>query len=260
MSPAGTARRIARAMLLRSAHDVTATLATRSALIVAPHPDDETLGCAARILAAKRAGAVVTVVVATDGSGSHEGVGADPAAIRELRRAELAEATRRLGLPASDVIELGHPDGELSDRIDRLSNDLAAVIRQRQPADVYVTCAAEWHPDHAAAAVAARRAVGSGPAPRLLEYPIWLWSDWPVSRRHRRDGMGQFAAILLRRAVEVVSISAADRTSKQDALGAYASQTGGGESAVAGGVALPSDVLDRALNGPELFFRVRPKR
>ncbi len=256
-------RGAARAALLRCAHDVTSTLAARSALVVAPHPDDETLGCAARMLAARRAGTAVTVVVATDGASSHKDVGADPTEIRDLRRAELANATSRLGLAAADVIQLDYPDGGLSSHIAELGDDLAEVIRQRQPADLYVTCAAESHPDHAAASAAARRAVASAsPAPRLLEYPIWLWSDWPVSRRHRSGGLRDLSAILLRRGVEVVSINDTDRARKRDALDAYASQLGGSSvgSSGAAAVALPAEVVDRALSGPELFFRVLPKR
>src|SRR3954469_18496422 len=40
-------RRIARAGLLTSARDETDAVAGRSALVLAPHPDDETLGCGA---------------------------------------------------------------------------------------------------------------------------------------------------------------------------------------------------------------------
>ena len=61
--------------LLRAARgapvvDVDA-LAAGGVLVLAPHPDDETLGCGAALAAAVTAGYAVRVVAATDGDGSH---------------------------------------------------------------------------------------------------------------------------------------------------------------------------------------------
>jgi len=49
------------------ARDDTATSAARSALVLAPHPDDETLGCGATILRKRAAGTPVHVLIVTDG-------------------------------------------------------------------------------------------------------------------------------------------------------------------------------------------------
>lgn len=46
---------------------------TRRLVIVAPHPDDETLGCGLLIAAAVRAGVRVAVIALTDGQASHPG-------------------------------------------------------------------------------------------------------------------------------------------------------------------------------------------
>jgi hypothetical protein len=43
----------------------------RSAVVFAPHPDDETLGCGGTIVRKIRAGARVRLVVMTDGGSSH---------------------------------------------------------------------------------------------------------------------------------------------------------------------------------------------
>ncbi|SOD70305.1 LmbE family N-acetylglucosaminyl deacetylase [Jatrophihabitans sp. GAS493] len=242
-------RAAVRDQLMKRAHDVTDG-SRRSVLVIAPHPDDETLGCGSLILRARRSGARVTLVVATDGAVSHETDDAISLAAR--RSAELAAAATLLGVPAADVIELRYPDGELSMHRNGFADELVKLIQQRRPDDVYTTCQADWHPDHRAAAIAARDAVARcDPAPRLLEYPIWLWTDWPVSRRYR-NGRGLLRALRILIGAEVEKVRIAElREQKRQALQAYASQLGDED-------ALPAEVIDRALTGPELFFRLPP--
>ena len=60
-------RRTVRSALRTVARDETSTTGTRSALVLAPHPDDETLGCGATILRKVAAGTPVHVLVVTDG-------------------------------------------------------------------------------------------------------------------------------------------------------------------------------------------------
>lgn len=92
-------------------------------LIVAPHPDDETLACSGAIQQALAAGAKVKVVWLTCGDGfewdeillSHRPL-PSPEGMLQLgaRRAEEARAaTRELGLSEADGVFLGYPDGSL---------------------------------------------------------------------------------------------------------------------------------------------------
>ena len=94
-------------------------------LIVAPHPDDETIGCAGVTLQALARGERVGIVVLTQGDG-HVGLTAvvaqKPAAhlgpddfIRAgvLRQGHTLRAAASLGVAAADVIFLGYPDGGL---------------------------------------------------------------------------------------------------------------------------------------------------
>jgi LmbE family N-acetylglucosaminyl deacetylase len=92
-------------------------------LVLAPHPDDETLGCAGSILAALRAGATVDVVWLTSGDGfeSDEEVLAHTSkpthtemqALGLRRMAEAQAAAVRLGLAPERLHFLGYPDGGL---------------------------------------------------------------------------------------------------------------------------------------------------
>ncbi len=93
-------------------------------VVFAPHPDDETLGCAGLILQARSAGRPVTIVFLTNGDGFREGVEHEYRELRVtaddhvrfgvLRRAEALAAAVKLGVSAENVIFLGYPDRGLS--------------------------------------------------------------------------------------------------------------------------------------------------
>lgn len=95
--------------------------ATTSLLVVAPHPDDETLCCAGLIQRVVRAGGQASVVWITSGDAERVGLLAieqilfgGTARARELgeqRMAEARAATLLLGVPASGQLFLGYPDG-----------------------------------------------------------------------------------------------------------------------------------------------------
>ncbi|HLL52387.1 MAG TPA: PIG-L family deacetylase, partial [Myxococcaceae bacterium] len=84
----------------------------RGAMVFAPHPDDETLGCGGTILRKRRAGAEVRIAFLTDGAASHAHL-VPREALRALREREALEAAGALGVEASRVCWLGFPDGEL---------------------------------------------------------------------------------------------------------------------------------------------------
>jgi LmbE family N-acetylglucosaminyl deacetylase len=92
-------------------------------LVIAPHPDDETLGAGGVIATARQRGWSVTVVFVTSGDGFWQAVRKrgepfpTPEAMREYGQRRVAEARRAssaLGVPAKDVIFLGFPDGSES--------------------------------------------------------------------------------------------------------------------------------------------------
>jgi len=89
-------------------------------LVLAPHCDDETLGSAGLILAAKRAGMQVKVVIATNGDGYLFATIQDFRKVYprpqdfihmgEIRQQESLAALVSLGIPKEDVIFLSYPD------------------------------------------------------------------------------------------------------------------------------------------------------
>ncbi len=216
-------RRTVRSALRTVARDETSTTATRSALVLAPHPDDETLGCGATILRKVAAGTPVHVLVVTDGRHSHRSASLPPLELAELRRKEMAQAAERLGLPGDALSWAGFEDGTVAEHEDELAALVGRLIAEHRFDEVFATCADEPHPDHAAVGRAARRGAASGPAARVLEYPVWLWGSWPLRRGDRLGSTLRAAGLVLgRRAVRVATGD--HLTGKKHALDAHASQ------------------------------------
>lgn len=146
-----------------------------SVLVLAPHPDDESLGCGGAIAAAAEAGHRVNVVVVTDGSQSHPGSRAYPrAALANLRRAEVAQAVSILTAGVSTPIMLNYPDqGAPND-----ANAHAAIASHLAPILEEVTAIwACWegdpHPDHQRSWTIACALSAQIPQSRLLAFAVW---------------------------------------------------------------------------------------
>jgi LmbE family N-acetylglucosaminyl deacetylase len=261
-------RGLARSAMRTSARDETLATAGRSALVLAPHPDDETLGCGATIMRKLAAGTPVTVVVLTDGRHSHPSLAPD--ALAALRHQEMAEAGRRLGLLPDAVRWGGFIDGELTAHEDEIVALIEKLIGELSPDEIYTTSAAEPHPDHAALGRAARRAVlttnraaGStvrvaGSDVRLLEYPVWLWGSWPLRRGDRFSSTVDAVRRVLTRST--ISVRADQyREGKLHALQAHASQLRRPDEVPADRPwpALPPSLLAAAADRAELFFPFR---
>lgn len=79
-------------------------------VLVAAHPDDETLGLGATAAVLSDRGVTVQVVALTDGEAAYPDDGDGRKRLAKLRRDELAAATERLGLPRPIFLRI--PDGE----------------------------------------------------------------------------------------------------------------------------------------------------
>jgi LmbE family N-acetylglucosaminyl deacetylase len=248
------ARNLARKLLEARAGDLSATIGARSCLVVAPHPDDETLGCGATIARKARSGSTVTVVVVSDGSRSHTGGGISPEQLAAIRRAEAERAVRRLG-PGVRLEFLNFPDGELDRHRDALTERLRTYVADLRPQDVFSPALREPPADHRAVAIAVRAACAGHPASRVLEYPVWLWSSWPWTGRRspHRLLLDPIRSTLFTPTVKVSTAGYLD--AKASALAAYASQVTyfRGDP---GWLPLPAQLLDRCLRPAEVFFPV----
>jgi LmbE family N-acetylglucosaminyl deacetylase len=160
-------------------------------LVIAPHADDETLGCGGLIAAQARAGRAIEVIFLTDSAGSHPGhPGLAPGALAEMRRGEALAALAILGLEAGQAQFFGLPDGTL-DRLppaelDAARERLAGRIRALRPEEILVPFRHGGSTEHSAAWELAATALAAAGGGRLLEYPIWAW--WNPLRLRGRLG------------------------------------------------------------------------
>jgi LmbE family N-acetylglucosaminyl deacetylase len=149
-------------------------------VVVAPHPDDESLGCGGLIAAARAAGRRVRLVVVSDGCGSHTHSRLyPPEALRALREAETLRAVAILGLAAEDVTFLRLPDAHVpSDGpvAESAAEAVARVAAACEAGAIFVTWRHDPHCDHKAAAAIVALARARMPGVRIYEYPVWGWT------------------------------------------------------------------------------------
>jgi LmbE family N-acetylglucosaminyl deacetylase len=177
-------------------------LAPGPVVVLAPHPDDESLGCGGLISLACKRGVRVHVVFLTDGSASHpDSDKHPPPALAALRRAEAEAACAELGLAPGRLRFLGVRDGRAphsGGQFDALASALATLIRTAGAGTLFSAWAHDPHADHLAAHLIAAEAARRTGA-RLLSYPIWGWTlppdlELPPVTGRRLDVSGELAA------------------------------------------------------------------
>ncbi|QFR31914.1 PIG-L deacetylase family protein [Ancylobacter sp. TS-1] len=187
----------------------------RRLVVVAPHPDDESLGCGGLIAACRSAGLPVTIVVVSDGAGSHPRSRLfPPERLAALRKSEALAAAGRLGVAEGDVHFLGLPDRRVPDTGPEATQAVERIAHLAAGADVMaVTWRHDPHCDHKASFALARAAARQVPGLALWEYPIWGWTLPP---HEPLDGAR----------AEGVRVDVGDALSaKRRAIAAHASQT-----------------------------------
>ena len=175
-------------------------------IVVAAHPDDETLGAGGLIAQCAERGVPVRIVCVTDGAASHPG----QPGLAGTRGAELADAARVLAPQVRPEL-LGFRDGATLEDRDEITTALGATLGPLSPNTIV---AAPWrgdgHRDHRIVGEIVAALAGDA---ELLEYPIWMWHwaspvhpDVPWERLVRLE---------------------VDSDSKQRAIACFPSQTGG---------------------------------
>lgn len=139
-------------------------------LVLAPHPDDETIGCGGTVAGLAEAGSEVRVVVVTAGEASVADYSAGAAATASSRREEAAAACRALGLPPPVVLDF--PDGAVAEHQSRLSARLEEETARFRPDLVFAPWPLDGHPDHRTV-TAALSDVHLPAATRVWGYEVW---------------------------------------------------------------------------------------
>lgn len=153
-------------------------LAGMAFVVLAAHPDDETLGAGGFLAKLHAAGAAVEILLCTAGEASHpDSQTTTPEQLAAVRRTEFDTAVSGLAPSASwRFLEL--PDGQLAAHAKVIAQAVREATASFDHAAEAVTIVAPYrndgHTDHdTLGSVAAEVAEQGGHG--LLEYPIWYW-------------------------------------------------------------------------------------
>lgn len=158
-------------------------------VVLAPHPDDESLGCGGLIATLADQGSDVSVVFVTDGSASHTSRTHPKDLLRRIREREAEKACLELGVPRGNIHFMREPDSQLQhfgiDRLQGLAERIASLMERYRCSTLAVPWRRDPHPDHIQVHRLSELILKFlRKSPIVLEYPIWLWTngkrdDWP---------------------------------------------------------------------------------
>lgn len=216
----------------------------RPVLILAPHADDESLGCGGLIAALCRAGNPPLVLILTDGTGSHPGSQAYPAArLARVRQDEAREAVRLLGLPEDRIRFAGQRDTAAptaGPAFDAAVRSVSALCTAKAIGTILAPWRHDPHCDHEAADLLAR-AVAGRLGLRHLSYPVW---GWTLPAEHPLPALPTGLRLDITR----------DLVAKERAIMAHRSQYGGLITDDPTGFILPANLLQAFAVPHETFL------
>ncbi|HXJ38861.1 MAG TPA: PIG-L deacetylase family protein [Bryobacteraceae bacterium] len=139
-------------------------------LVVAPHPDDESIGCGGTICIHAGRGDRVAVIFLTSGEFGLQNLPVEEA--RRVRERESEDAARILGI--SSATFLRRRDHGLEEEIEEAAQALKPILERECPEIVYLTHERDFHPDHRASVSIVQTAlrISGIPSPALLSYEV----------------------------------------------------------------------------------------
>jgi len=216
-----------------------------SVVVVAPHPDDESIACGGLIALLARRSVVVNVIIVTDGCGSHPNSSAyPPARLAKLRAAETRLALTHLGVEERRLWFCGLPDRfvptEGTPGYTAAVNQAFGLIYNLRPKTLVLPSAKDQHGDHRAAAAIWRHAARLAPNPSwMFEYVVW----------DSAEPLGVVPTTFELEIAEVLPL-------KQRAIAEHRSQRGLVITDDPDGFVLPANLLARASASYEIFFQI----
>jgi LmbE family N-acetylglucosaminyl deacetylase len=201
-------------------------------LVLAPHPDDESLAAGGLISMLISTGVPVRVIAVTDGERAY---GNRPdAALAEVRRTEQTAALEQLGLKSDAIDRLGLTDSHVSREEKSLVEQLLPLVSE--DTHILAPWPGDFHPDHEACGRAAEEVARLSGA-TLTFYFFWTW--------HR--GLPSLIRDLPLRSI---ALSTHQQEAKRAAIGQHRSQL----MHLSGEPILPEYLLWPARRSTEIFL------
>jgi LmbE family N-acetylglucosaminyl deacetylase len=219
----------------------------QSILIVAPHSDDETLGCGGAIALLRQLDVPVQVLIVSDGTKSHPNSLTHPSQVlQKLREQESLAALNILGVAAEAVTFWGLPDGAVDVSLQSKQVILLAkqYLKDLQPSIMFLPWRKDPHRDHRASwqllTTASQNSVN---LPRIIEYPIW---DWDIKKRDNVTESINYWQLDISSVLEL----------KQKAIALYRSQIGDLINDDPDGFRLTPEMLQNFVQPWEIYLEV----
>lgn len=167
-----------------------------SALVFAPHPDDETIGPGGTLVQHVEAGQAVNVVFLTAGGNGDPTGRAEPAEYARRREQEARAAAAVLGLGALEFWGLPDNFRVNENDLNQVLPRVVDAIERFAPDVVYAPHDGEQHSDHFTAAVLVRRALHQVKRPPLAYgYEVWSASQAALVVDTSRQYVKKMAAL-----------------------------------------------------------------
>lgn len=156
-------------------------------VIIAPHPDDEVIGCAGLIQALVERGTPPHVIILTGGEGSHRGCCNTPQKTIVAERHQLTiTAAKTLGLPLSNIHCLEYPDGGVT-FVHSETEKLKTILHLLSPKALFLPHWGEGWNDHTNVAGIVKELMKCHVV-NIYEYCVWMWyyNVWNLDYKNAR--------------------------------------------------------------------------
>lgn len=165
---------------LKSIQCIPDSLAT--AIIIAPHPDDEVIGCGGLIKRLLDKGKEVHVIILSGGERSHNGCcQVSKENIITERKALALKAAHTMGVPIENLHLLDYPDGGV-EYDHKTTEKLKKLIDQIQPNTILIPHREEGWSDHLKAGFIIKTLTENKTSISIYEYCVWFWyyNSWKI--------------------------------------------------------------------------------
>ena len=140
-------------------------------LVVAPHQDDEIIGCGGAMLLQKKTGMRVSVIFTQDGGDEHQADGRSREEQKAIRNQEARLVAMEMGIEEPRFLGYGRLNGEMNGNV---ANDLRAEIKGAKADVIFTPFILDHNIHHRLTNYALAEAIkGDTLHPKIIGYEVW---------------------------------------------------------------------------------------